>query len=100
RVKKSYPVENASETPRTNYLMESEDQLEKIEKIEDEGLEIVGFYHSHPKGPNNPSQTDAERATWPDHSYVIVSLRDDNNPFVGSWVWTGEEFKEEEVKVG
>jgi proteasome lid subunit RPN8/RPN11 len=97
RVEFTRRVENVSETPRVNYLMEPEDQLEAIDDVEDRG-EVIGFYHSHPEGPEEPSETDAARANWPDHSYVIVSLGPDE-PFVGSWIWTGERFEEEEVVV-
>jgi proteasome lid subunit RPN8/RPN11 len=90
-------VENVSETPRVNYLMEPEDQLEAIDDVEERG-DVVGFYHSHPEGPEHPSETDAARANWPGHSYVIVSLGPDE-PFVGSWRWTGKEFEDEEVVV-
>ncbi len=99
RVEFTRRVENVSETPRVNYLMEPEDQLEAIDDVEERG-EVVGFYHSHPEGPEQPSETDEARANWPRHSYVIVSLGPDE-PFVGSWLWTGEDggFEEEEVVV-
>lgn len=96
RVSAAVRVENVGETPRTNYLMEPESQLEAIDEVEDSGLEVVGFYHSHPEGPDRPSETDAARANWPGHSYVIVSLGGEE-PYVGSWRWTGEEFEAEDV---
>ncbi|MFB6283103.1 MAG: desampylase [Halobacteria archaeon] len=98
RVERIYPVENVSDTPEVNYLMEPEEQLQTLDKIEDDGFEVVGFYHSHPEGPEVPSETDASRANWPDYSYVIVSLGRDE-PFVGSWRWTGEEFEKETVEL-
>lgn len=97
-VEEAYPVENVSDSPRTNYYMDPEDQLRAIDRVEEDGWEVVGFYHSHPEGPDHPSETDAKRATWPKHSYVIVSLGADD-AFVGSWRWTGEEFVSEEVEV-
>jgi len=90
-------VENVSETPRVNYLMEPEEQLEAIDEVEEDS-EVVGFYHSHPEGPESPSETDSDRANWPGHSYVIVSLGPDE-PFVGSWEWTGDAFDDEEVEI-
>ena len=38
------------------------------------GRELVGFYHSHPDHPAEPSAFDLEHA-WPNLSYVIVSVR-------------------------
>ncbi|AEH38068.1 desampylase [Halopiger xanaduensis] len=88
RVRSQYPAENAAETPRTRYRINPEEQLAIFERLEARGEEIVGFYHSHPRGPPRPSATDAAQATWPDRSYLIVSLE----PFaVGSWRWRSEE---------
>jgi proteasome lid subunit RPN8/RPN11 len=36
------------------------------------GLEVLGFWHSHPDHPAVPSRLDTERA-WADYLYVIVS---------------------------
>jgi proteasome lid subunit RPN8/RPN11 len=38
------------------------------------GMEIVGFYHSHPDQPARPSPSDLEHAHWIGCSYVIVSV--------------------------
>ncbi|WP_226480661.1 desampylase [Natrinema amylolyticum] len=107
RVRSQYPAANVADTPRTRYEIDPEEQLAIFERLEDRGEEIVGFYHSHPRGPPRPSATDAARATWPDRSYVIVSLE----PLeVGSWRWrteneddtdgnvtTDEEFEQERI---
>lgn len=93
-----YPAENAADRPEIRYYIDPEEQLELIETIEDEGLEMAGFYHSHPAGPPRPSTTDADRATWPGLSYIIVSL--DGYPFLGSWRWRDGTFEPELVRVG
>jgi proteasome lid subunit RPN8/RPN11 len=38
------------------------------------GMEIVGFYHSHPDHPAQPSPTDLDYAHWIGYSYVITSV--------------------------
>ncbi|WP_336345285.1 desampylase [Halalkalicoccus ordinarius] len=90
---------NVAETPETRYHIDPEQQLELIDGIEEAGRDVVGFYHSHPAGPTEPSETDADRATWPGFSYVIVAL--DGEPFVGAWRWNGENerFEGEIVRV-
>ncbi|GIV58160.1 MAG: Mov34/MPN/PAD-1 family protein [Rhodothermaceae bacterium] len=40
------------------------------------GLDVVGFYHSHPDHPARPSATDLAEATFPGYTYVIVAVRD------------------------
>lgn len=61
------------------------------------GVELVGFYHSHPNHPAYPSSYDLEHA-WPFFSYVIVSVRDGEPKEMRSFVmnedreaFTGEE---------
>jgi proteasome lid subunit RPN8/RPN11 len=38
------------------------------------GLDVAGFYHSHPRSEAIPSATDRAEASYPDHLYLIVSL--------------------------
>jgi proteasome lid subunit RPN8/RPN11 len=48
----------------------------RIEKQADnEGLNVIGFYHSHPDWPAIPSQTDITWA-WEGSYYLIVSVRE------------------------
>ncbi|PSQ47146.1 hypothetical protein BRD15_07620 [Halobacteriales archaeon SW_6_65_15] len=99
RVETAHRAENAAESPTVRYEIGPREQLELLEAVEAAGREVVGFYHSHPRGPTEPSATDAELATWPDRSYVVVALDGSDGASVGSWRWTGEEFEEENVRV-
>lgn len=97
-VERRYPAENAAATPETRYEIATAEELELLERVDNDGLDVVGFYHSHPRGPLAPSATDAELAAWPRYSYVIVSL--EAEPDLGSWRWTGETFERERVEIG
>lgn len=91
-------VANVADDARTTYELEPTEQLAAMDAVEAAGMDVVGFYHSHPAGPPRPSRTDVARATWPGYSYVIVAL--DGEPFVGSWRWTGEAFVPQRVAIG
>ncbi len=39
------------------------------------GVDVLGFFHSHPDHPAQPSAFDLEHA-WPYYSYLIVSVRE------------------------
>lgn len=97
RIEATYPAENVAESPEIRYYIDPEEQLEILEDIEEGGLDVAGFYHSHPAGPTEPSDTDADRAEWPELSYVIAAL--DGYPFVGSWRYTDEGFTQEVLAV-
>jgi proteasome lid subunit RPN8/RPN11 len=47
-------------------------------------LDIVGFYHSHPDHPAEPSQYDLEHAL-PVYSYIIIAVVHGNAGDMTSW---------------
>src|SRR2546430_16563234 len=52
-------------------LFRSESFRRAQEKLDRDGLEVIGVYHSHPDHPAAPSAFDREHA-WPWPSYGIV----------------------------
>jgi proteasome lid subunit RPN8/RPN11 len=44
-----------------------------MREIRADELELLGIYHSHPTGENQPSARDVERAYYPDAAYFILS---------------------------
>jgi proteasome lid subunit RPN8/RPN11 len=53
------------------------------------GLDIVGFYHSHPDHPAQWSKTDFEEAHWVGCSYVITSVEKGTAKITNSFLLTG-----------
>jgi [CysO sulfur-carrier protein]-S-L-cysteine hydrolase len=70
-----------------------------VNELDDEGWEI-GVYHSHPRSPAEPSQTDINLATYPHWTYLIVSLGNGDAPAVRAWKIADGAVKEEELVVG
>jgi proteasome lid subunit RPN8/RPN11 len=64
------PVLNALRSP-TRFRMDPEGQLAAMSRIEDEGEEIIGIYHSHPSGPPHPSATDLFEDSYPEAVQLI-----------------------------
>lgn len=48
--------------------------------FEDAGETLWGIYHSHPRSPARPSDSDIEAAQYPDSLYLIASLEDAERP--------------------
>ncbi len=67
-------------------------------ELDDEGFE-VGIYHSHPRSPAEPSQTDINLATYPHWRYLIISLADGDAPEVRVWRIGDGRVEEEELDV-
>jgi len=68
------PARNIAETPATRYLLDPQDHFNAIREARRRGVEVVGFYHSHPRSPAEPSPTDKAEANCPGYVYVIVGL--------------------------
>jgi proteasome lid subunit RPN8/RPN11 len=69
------PLPNTTdEGPRRRFLVRPEDYREAERRASAAGGELLGFYHSHPDHPAQPSQYDLDHA-WPFFSYVIVAVR-------------------------
>jgi proteasome lid subunit RPN8/RPN11 len=69
------------------------------------GLDIVGFYHSHPDHPAQWSKTDFEEAHWVGCSYVITSVEQGTAKVTNSFLLTGtgeedKRFVDQQVVIG
>jgi proteasome lid subunit RPN8/RPN11 len=76
---------NVHAEPRAQYTIAPDELLRAAMAAERDGLDLVGFYHSHPAGPPHPSATDASRASWPDAAHLLVWLAPEEG--VGCWTW-------------
>ena len=79
-------------------------ELVRIQRqARERGLEIVGFYHSHPDHPARWSATDLAEAHWVGCSYVITSVEKGTAAVTNSFLLAGtveedKRFEEEEMK--
>ncbi|HLB63596.1 MAG TPA: M67 family metallopeptidase [Anaerolineales bacterium] len=70
RIRMVLPVLNALRSS-ARFRMDPEGQLAAMGRIEEEGEEIIGIYHSHPDGPPHPSGTDLLEAAYPEAAQLI-----------------------------
>jgi proteasome lid subunit RPN8/RPN11 len=99
-VSELYPISNAREeaAKRNRFLIRPEELMRGERHAQAKGLEVVGFYHSHPDHPAVPSQYDLEHA-WPVYSYIVVSISDGAAGDLRSWEMKPDrsQFVEEEI---
>ncbi len=107
---RAFPLINRrDDSPRNRFSITPEDFRAAERVAVESGIDVLGWYHSHPDHPARPhaSEFDREHA-WPWYSYVIVSvhggapqdltswqLDDDRSQFqpevvVQDWVASGE----------
>lgn len=99
-VLETYAISNAreEEAKRNRFLIRPEELLRGEKYAREKGLEVVGFYHSHPDDRAIPSQYDLEHA-WPTYSYVVTSVENGQAVALRSWEMESDRsrFNEEEI---
>ena len=68
------------------------------------GLDIVGFYHSHPDHPAQWSKTDFAEAHWLGCSYIITSIEQGKAATTNSFLLSGttednKKFEDEAIQI-
>lgn len=97
-------VHEEAERRRDRFTIDPRDFMLADREARRRGLEIVGFYHSHPDHPARPSATDAEWA-HPVYSYLILSVLQGEPDELTSWqfedgAFRSEPFEEVDVPLG
>jgi len=77
-------VNRRDDSPRNRFSVTAEDVLDADRAAQKQGLEVIGWYHSHPDHPARPSQYDQDHA-WPWYSYVIISVENGSPQEMTSW---------------
>lgn len=99
-VERVYRIKNTHPRPIGQFMLDPQEQLRVTLEVEDElGLEVIGFYHSHPTGPPRLSATDAARASWPGASYFLVYLGAREGHTSARWDAEKGRFEYEDVEV-
>jgi proteasome lid subunit RPN8/RPN11 len=90
-----------TERPRDTYQIAPREHIRIERECDAEGLDIVGYYHSHPDHASYASIRDRESA-WPGYYYLIVSVMN-GTPGEGKAFsrssWDTTEMLEEPVEV-
>jgi proteasome lid subunit RPN8/RPN11 len=77
------------ERSRDRYVLDPADIVEADREARARGWDIVGFWHSHPDHPAQPSQFDTDHA-WMDYVYVICATTNEGTGDVNAFTLTVE----------
>lgn len=85
-VVETLPMKNTAdvETRHDRVLIDPRELMLADRKARAKGLDVIGYYHSHPDDEAIPSQFDLDHAL-PVWSYIIVSVRDKKAVDWNSW---------------
>jgi proteasome lid subunit RPN8/RPN11 len=80
-----HPLPNVTtEGPRRRFRVDDKDYLAAERKASAAGLSLLGFYHSHPDHPAEPSQYDLDHA-FPTFVYPILSVQQGEPAALRAW---------------
>jgi proteasome lid subunit RPN8/RPN11 len=93
-------VNRRDDSPRNRFSVTADDVRDAEKAARGQGLDVVGWYHSHPDHPAKPSQYDRDHA-WPWYSYIIVSVASGQPQDMTSWRLSDDraEFAPEEIAI-
>jgi proteasome lid subunit RPN8/RPN11 len=72
-IEEAVKARNIAASP-TRFLIDPKDHIDARRAARSRGLEVLGFYHSHPHSRAWPSPTDVSEADYPDAVHLIVGL--------------------------
>lgn len=94
-----FPAENVAANPAVAYEIAPQEIFERMREMRAAGLELLGIYHSHPNGKNEPSPRDIESAYYSDAAYFIISPLPDASRPVRAFSIRDGQVKELEIEI-
>ena len=93
-----------TDSPRNRYNIDPRELVQAQRQARAQGMDIVGFYHSHPDHPARWSHTDLAEAHWYSCSYVITSVENGRATVTNSFLLAGsgeedKRFEDERIQV-
>ena len=102
-VTETLPMENTAdvETRHDRVLIAPRSVMLAERYAREKGIDVIGYYHSHPDDEAVPSQFDLDHAL-PVWSYIIVSVRGGKAVDLRSWEMENDrsKFNKEEINQG
>ena len=86
RVEEVVPIQNVAQN-QYRFRMDPSEQVRTMFDFEDRGLDLLAIYHSHPSGPEGPSQLDLKDAAYPEAIQIIWFQRQ------GRWICRAYRYK-------
>jgi proteasome lid subunit RPN8/RPN11 len=87
RIEAVRSARNLHPTPQTHFEIDPQVLIDGYRSAREGGLELIGYYHSHPTGTTEPSATDRATASGDGRVWAIIAgddvafWRDDEHGF-------------------
>ena len=99
RVLRTLPLSNREETaPRVRFALSPHDYMRVEAEAEKLGLDLLGFWHSHPDHPAKPSPTDRKYA-WEGLLTLVLAVEKGEPRALTAWEIAGPDAPFEEIEI-
>jgi proteasome lid subunit RPN8/RPN11 len=93
-----FAMRNLDASP-VSYRLDPREQLRVFDEMDDEGLDLLGIFHTHTHSEAYPSETDTKLAFYPEAYYLVMSLSDREHPVLRAFRILEADIAEEELRV-
>lgn len=76
RITEARAARNVQPAPETHFEIDPQALIDAHRAARDGGAEVIGYYHSHPRGPAQPSPTDRASASGDGKVWAILAGED------------------------
>ena len=97
-VERFFPMRNADASP-VLYRLDPTEQFQVFKELEEEGMDLVGIYHSHTHSEAYPADTDKQLALYPEAHYLLLSLQQPDQPVLRGFTILDGVVEEQDVTI-
>jgi len=73
-VTRYFPIANVAADRIRRFELDPKGQIDALREMRRRGEELKAIYHSHPRGPAEPSRLDIERHEYPEAICLVIAL--------------------------
>jgi [CysO sulfur-carrier protein]-S-L-cysteine hydrolase len=92
------PITNKAHSP-VRYYMDPVEMLHAFDYLDNNKLELIATFHSHPNGPRHPSETDIREFMYPGTAVIIWSSGEEQTWQMQAFMIETDTFREIPVTI-